>query len=128
VRQLGGELGRARPENGAFAAVGAEYAALCLVGIAPLGGSSRDRSPSRERQKKALNPWAIEQMYLQLRLTRRDARTLWMTEAYHRLRRIKATIASSDPIQIQLPACPTPAPPCPLISTGAGGPGASWRA
>ncbi len=91
LRHLGGELGRARPENGAFAAVEAEYA-LYAVGIAPTPEAAAAVAAHVESIKEAMNPWATEQMYLNFAETRRDPGTLWTEQAHHRLRRIKDAV------------------------------------
>jgi len=63
-----------------------------------------------------MNPWATEQMYLNFAETRRDPRTLWTDQAYHRLRRIKNTvdptnlIRSNHPIASLAGAAIDPAP------------------
>jgi FAD/FMN-containing dehydrogenase len=98
LRQLGGELGRARPENGASAAVEAEYA-LYAVGIAPTPEAAAAVAAHVEIVKEAMNPWAAEQMYLNFAETRRDPRTLWTEQAYHRLRRIKDAVDPTNLIR-----------------------------
>jgi FAD/FMN-containing dehydrogenase len=104
VRQLAGELGRAHPQNGALAAVDAEYA-LYAVGIAPTPEAAARARAHVEVVMDALRPWAARQTYLNFAETRRDPRTLWTETAHHRLRRIKATvdpdnlIRSNQPVQ-----------------------------
>jgi hypothetical protein len=95
LRQLGGELGRARPENGAFAAVDAGYA-LYAVGIAPTPDAASAVATHLELVAEAMSPWAADRMYLNFSETRRDPRTLWADEAYDRLRRIKVAIDPTD--------------------------------
>ncbi len=91
VRQLGGELGRARPESGALDAVGADYA-LYAVGIAPTPEAATQVRTHVEGVVDALRPWAAGQTYLNFAETRHDPHTLWTEKAHHRLRRIKATV------------------------------------
>jgi hypothetical protein len=102
LRQLGGELGRARPENGAFAALAGEYA-LFAVGIAPTPEAAAAVSAHVETVKDALRPWTAEQMYLNFAHARRDPRTLWSEQAHHRLRRVKAAVDPTDLIRSNHP-------------------------
>jgi hypothetical protein len=69
VRHLGGELGRARPENGAFASVDAEYA-VYAVGITPTPEAFAAVRASTDAVREALGPWEAEQMYLNFAETR----------------------------------------------------------
>jgi FAD binding domain len=102
LRQLGGELGRARPENGAFAAVDAGYA-LYAVGIAPTPAAGAAVTAHLEDVMDAMSPWAAERMYLNFSETRRDPRTLWAEQAHHRLLRIKANIDPTNLIRSNHP-------------------------
>ena len=102
VRQLGGELGRARPENGALAAVDADYA-LFAVGIAPSPEAATQVRAHLEMVVDALRPWGAGQAYLNFAETRRDPHTLWAETAHHRLRRIKATVDPDNVIRSNQP-------------------------
>jgi FAD/FMN-containing dehydrogenase len=102
VRQLAGELGRAHPQNGALAAVDAEYA-LYAVGIAPTPEAAARARAHVEVVMDALRPWAARQTYLNFAETRRDPRTLWTETAHHRLRRIKATVDPDNLIRSNQP-------------------------
>jgi FAD/FMN-containing dehydrogenase len=102
VRQLGGELGRADPENGALAAVEAEYA-LYAVGIAPTPDAAAQVRTHIEYVEDALRPWAAGHNYLNFAETRRDPGTFWTDQAYHRLRRIKATVDPDNLIRSSQP-------------------------
>jgi FAD/FMN-containing dehydrogenase len=102
LRQLGGELGRARPENGALAAVHADYA-LYAVGIAPTPEAATAVTAHLEIVKDAMNPWAAEQTYLNFAETSRDPRTLWTKQAHDRLRRIKTAVDPTNLIQSNHP-------------------------
>jgi FAD/FMN-containing dehydrogenase len=102
VRQLGGELRRAHPENGALAAVDAEYA-LYAVGIAPTPEAAGRVRAHVEVVTDALRPWASGQTYLNFAETRRDPATLWTESAHHRLRRIKATVDPDNLIRSNHP-------------------------
>ena len=102
VRQLGGELRRTRPENGALAAIDAGYA-LYAVGIAPTPEAATAVAAHIDVVKDAMTPWASEQMYLNFAETRRDPHSLWTEHAYNRLRRIKATADPNDLIRSNHP-------------------------
>lgn len=102
VRQLGGELGRARAENGASAALEAEYA-LYAVGMAPTEEAAAAVAAHVETLKAAMSPWAAELMYVNFAETGRDPRTLWTEQAYHRLCRIKDTVDPTDLIRSNHP-------------------------
>jgi hypothetical protein len=102
VRHLGGALGRARPENGAVASVGAEYG-LYAVGIAPGPEAKAAVAGHVELVKKAMSPWAADRMYLNFAESRRDPRTLWTEQAHRRLRRIKASVDPTNLIRSNHP-------------------------
>jgi hypothetical protein len=102
VRHLEGELGRARPEHGALAAIDAGYV-LYAVGIA----ATPELAAATERQvgavQAAMAPWRARHMYLNFAETRRDPASLWAEQAHHRLRRIKATVDPDDLIRSNHP-------------------------
>jgi FAD/FMN-containing dehydrogenase len=102
VRHLGGELGRAQPENGALAAVDADYA-LYAVGIAPTPETAAQVRTHVEVVMDALRPWAAGQTYLNFAETRRDPQSLWIETAHHRLRRIKASVDPDNLIRSNHP-------------------------
>jgi FAD/FMN-containing dehydrogenase len=91
LRHLGGELRRPRPENGALAAVDAEYV-LFAVGIAPTPEAAVHVRAHLEVVVEALRPWAAERSYLNFTEARRDPQAFWTPDAHERLRRIKATV------------------------------------
>jgi len=91
VRQLGGKLGQAHPENGALAAIDADYA-LYAVGIAPSDDAATGVRAHVEVIIDSLRPWAAAQTYLNFAETKRDPHTLWTAAAHHRLRSIKKTV------------------------------------
>jgi hypothetical protein len=91
VRQLGGELGRARPENGALASIDAEYA-LYSVGIAPTPEAKAAVETHAQTVKQAMAPWQAGHMYMNFAETSQDPSTFWQPEAFDRLRRIKADV------------------------------------
>jgi hypothetical protein len=91
VRQLGGEIARARPEHGALAAIEAGYG-LYGVGVAPTPGAVAAVRAHLEVVKETLAPWTARHGYLNFCDTRRDPATLWEEQAHHRLRRIKDAV------------------------------------
>jgi FAD/FMN-containing dehydrogenase len=102
VRQLGGELARPHPENGALAAIDADYA-LYAVGIAPTPEAAAGVRAHVEVITDALLPWAARQNYLNFAETRRDPHTLWTENAHDRLRRIKAALDPDNLIRSNHP-------------------------
>jgi hypothetical protein len=102
VRQLGGEIGRARPENGALSAVAAGYA-LYAVGIAPTPKAATEVRAHVEVALDSLGRWAAGHTYLNFAETRRDPRTLWTEKAHRRLRRIKETVDPENLIRSNQP-------------------------
>jgi hypothetical protein len=102
VRQLGGELGRARPENGALAAVAGDYA-LYGVGVAPTPDAATAVRAHVQAVANALEPWAAGQAYLNFAETRRDPHTLWTEATHHRLGRIKEIVDPENLIRSNQP-------------------------
>jgi hypothetical protein len=102
IRHLGGELARARPQNGALAAIDAEFA-LFAVGIAPTPGAAAAVAAAQQTLKAALAPWTAERMYMNFAETRRDPSTFFTEQAHHRLRRIKAAVDPANRIRANQP-------------------------
>jgi hypothetical protein len=105
VRHLGGELGRARPQNGAIASIGGEYV-MFAVGVTPSPEAHAAVSAHVEVVKQALVPWTARDMYLNFAETSRNARTFWGEQAYARLRRIKASVDPGNRIRANHPITP----------------------
>jgi FAD/FMN-containing dehydrogenase len=108
LRQLGGEMRRARPGNGALAALSADYA---LFGGGVATGPEASAAIGRDVRalQAAMAPWAAGQMYLNFAETRRDPARFWTPEAYSRLRQIKAAVDPEDRIQSNQPIPPAAA-------------------
>jgi FAD binding domain/Berberine and berberine like len=102
ARHLGGEFGRAHPENGPLAAVDADCA-LYAVGIAPTPEAATQVRAHIEVVTDALRPWAAPQTYLNFAETKRDPQKLWAENAHERLRRIKATVDPDNLIRSNQP-------------------------
>jgi len=105
LRQIGGEMKRARPRNGALAAVEAEYA-LFAGGAAPFPQAAAAVARSVAALRAALSPWTARQMYLNFAETGRDPSCFWTPQAYDRLRRIKAEVDPDELIRSNHPIPP----------------------
>lgn len=81
VRHLGGELGRARPENGALGSIDAEYV-LLSVGMAPTPEVKAAVETRAQTVKQHMGPWQAGHMYMNLAETSRDPSAFWQPEAY----------------------------------------------
>ena len=76
LRQLGGEMRRARPGSGALATMNAGYALSCggvVTGPESAAAITRDVRAIQA----AMAPWAARQMYLNFAETRRDPASFW---------------------------------------------------
>jgi FAD/FMN-containing dehydrogenase len=105
LHHLGGELGRARPGNGALASVHAQYA-LMAVGMAPVPELVAPVAAQVEAVKDALAPWAARRMYLNFAETEHPAAPFWTDDACRRLRQIKAAVDPGDVIRSNHPIPP----------------------
>jgi hypothetical protein len=102
LRQLGGELGRARPQHGAISSIEGQYA-MFAVGMTPTHEGHAAVEARVELVKEALAPWTARQMYLNFAETSREPRSLWGEQAYARLRRVKAAVDPSNRIRANHP-------------------------
>ena len=105
LRHLEGELGRARPENGALAALEARYA-MYAVGATPVPELEAPVRAQVHTVTEAMRPWQSRQDYLNFAETTRDPDTFWSEPAYDRLRAIKADV---DPDELIRSNHPVPA-------------------
>ena len=105
LRHLEGELGRARPGNGALAALEARYA-MCAVGATPVPELEAPVRAQVQRVTEAMRPWQSPQDYLNFAETTRDPDAFWNEPAYDRLRAIKADV---DPDELIRSNHPVPA-------------------
>ena len=105
LRHLEGELGRARPGNGALAALEARYA-MYAVGATPIPEVGAPVRAQVQRVTEAMRPWQSPQDYLNFAETTRDPDTFWNEPAYDRLRAIKADV---DPDELIRSNHPVPA-------------------
>jgi hypothetical protein len=105
IRHIGGEMRRARPGNGALAAIDAGYAMICGGLIA--GPESADAVGRSIRSiLAAMAPWAAPQMYLNFAETSRDPAIFWDPGSYARLRQVKAAVDPQDRIRSNHPIPP----------------------
>jgi FAD/FMN-containing dehydrogenase len=98
LRQLGGELGRARPENGALASLEARCA-LFAVGIAPTPEAEAHVARHAQLVRRALAPWTARRSYLNFAETPVEPAAFWPEAVYRRLRRIKSALDPANRIQ-----------------------------
>jgi UDP-N-acetylenolpyruvoylglucosamine reductase len=105
VRHLGGELGRHGSQGGALPSLDAQYllAAESMTPTAELLAASRAQI---EAVQDALTPWAAPHMYLDAAETPHPRAPLWTSDAYRRLRQIKASVDPHDVIQSNHPVPP----------------------
>jgi hypothetical protein len=105
LRHLEGEVGRARPENGALASIPAKFA-LIAGGFAPIPELVSAMRGQVEAISQALAPWVAPYAYLNFADTRRDPASLWEAETYRRLRRVKFAVDPGDLIRSNHPIPP----------------------
>ena len=101
IRHIGGEMRRARPQNGAQAAYDAEYGVFVAGAPATPAAASAIAAVT-----SAVSPWAADHTCLSLTETRRDPASFWTPPAYERLRRIKAAVDPDDIIRANHPVPP----------------------
>ncbi len=107
IRHLGGELGRARPGNGALASLDARYI-LFALGITPLPEQVLPVLQQVESVKEALAPWGAPQSYLNFADTWMYRAPMWPHETFQRLREIKAKADPGNIIRANHPIPPAP--------------------
>jgi FAD/FMN-containing dehydrogenase len=102
---VGGEMSRARPGNGALAAINADYV-MFAVGMAPAAEAVPAAASAVGAARTAMSPWAARQMYLNLAGTRRHPASFWTPQTYDRLRAVKAAYDPDDVIRSNHPIPP----------------------
>ena len=105
IRHVGGAVARPKPEHGAAAAFAAPYITFA-VGAAPSPDAKRAVKATVSALREALEPWTAEHTYMNFAETRRDAKTFFSEQAYHRLRRIKAKYDPADVMRSNHPIPP----------------------
>jgi FAD/FMN-containing dehydrogenase len=102
IRHLGGAIARHRPQNGAVAAFESPYATFA-VGMTPTPELSAAVHATVRAWREAIAPWESRHTYMNFAETRRDPRSLFSEQAYHRLRRIKAKVDPANVIRSNHP-------------------------
>ena len=105
LRLAGGELRRARPGNGALAAVDGQYL-LSAAGRTATRAAAVSAAQGVEAVISALRPWSATQMYLNIAGPNRDPASFWPARAYARLRQIKAAVDPDNLIRSNHPIPP----------------------
>jgi hypothetical protein len=105
IWHIGGEMRRARPQNGAQAAYDAEYGVL-VAGMPTTPAAASAATSAIAAVTSAVSPWAADHTCLNLTETRRDPASFWTPQAYERLRRIKAAVDPDDIIRANHPVPP----------------------
>ncbi len=95
VRQLGGELGRTRPQSGAQASIDAPFA-LYTVGVAPNPEVELTVRTQVGELLSAMSPWTASHKYCNFTDTSNPGETLWNESSIQRLRHIKAAVDPQD--------------------------------
>jgi FAD/FMN-containing dehydrogenase len=98
LRQLGAELGYARPGNGALPALGASHLLLASA-MVPTRRAAEAFSARVEALRSAVWRWAARRTYLNFTAASHDPACFWRPEAYARLRRIKAAVDPGNVIR-----------------------------
>lgn len=91
IRHLGGALGRPHSEGGALASVDGDYSAF-FVGIAPTPQIAAQAVADAARAVDALRPWSRGRAFLNLTETVIGADAGFTTEAWERLREVRASV------------------------------------
>ena len=102
LRHLGGAVARAKPEHGAVASFSAPYL-MFAVGFTPSPEAAEAVDGAVHAIRAALAPWQAEHTYMNFAETRREAKSLFSEQAYHRLRRVKAAYDPENVIRSNHP-------------------------
>jgi FAD binding domain-containing protein/berberine-like enzyme len=105
VRHVGGELARARPENGALAALDGRFM-MFAVGITATPEALEVVEAGVRRVQEALRPWDSGRMYLNFAEAAQSGQRLFGADAYHRLRAVKAQYDPEDVVRSNHPIPP----------------------
>jgi FAD/FMN-containing dehydrogenase len=102
LRHLGGAVARPRPEHGAVASFESPFISFA-VGMTPTPELHAAVEGCVTVWREAIAPWESRHTYMNFAESRRDARSLFSEQAYHRLRRIKAKVDPENVIRSNHP-------------------------
>ena len=105
IRHLGGAIARRDSRHGAVDAWESPFIMFAL-GIAPTPELAAIVHDAVSRLRGALAPWESEHTYMNFAESSRRASSLFSSESYHRLRRIKAIVDPADVIRSNHPVPP----------------------
>jgi FAD/FMN-containing dehydrogenase len=105
IRHLGGAVARRSSQHGALNAFDAPFV-MFAVGLTPTPESVEAVEAIVTDLRQALEPWEADHTYMNFAETRRKSATLFSSESYHRLRRIKAIVDPTDLIRSNHPVSP----------------------
>jgi len=109
VRQLGGALGRPRPEHAVLASVAGDFA-LYAVGIAMTPELAGACTTHLGAVSVALSPWTASQMVANFAETSRDPASFWGEAAHARLCELKRSLDPEDMFRSNHPIVPSTEP------------------
>jgi UDP-N-acetylenolpyruvoylglucosamine reductase len=105
IRHLGGAVARHSSQHGALNAFDAPYV-MFAFGLTPTPELVEVVEAVVADLRQALEPWEADHTYMNFAETSRKSATLFSSESYHRLRRIKAIVDPTDLIRSNHPVPP----------------------
>jgi UDP-N-acetylenolpyruvoylglucosamine reductase len=105
IRHLGGAVARRSSQHGALNSFEAPYL-MFAVGLTPTPELLEVVEAVVADLRQALQPWEADHTYMNFAETSRKATTLFASESYHRLRRIKAIVDPTDLVRSNHPIPP----------------------
>jgi hypothetical protein len=105
IRHLGGAVARRSSQHGALNSFDAPYL-MFSVGLTPTPELLEVVEAVVADLRQALEPWEADHTYMNFAETSRKATTLFASESYHRLRRIKAIVDPTDLVRSNHPIPP----------------------
>jgi hypothetical protein len=105
IRHLGGAVARRSSQHGALNAFDAPYF-MFAVGLTPTPELVEVVEAVVADLRQALEPWEADHTYMNFAETSRKSATLFSSESYHRLRRIKAIVDPTDLVRSNHPVSP----------------------
>jgi UDP-N-acetylenolpyruvoylglucosamine reductase len=105
IRHLGGAVARRSSQHGALNSFDAPYL-MFSVGLTPTPELLEAVEAIVADLRQALEPWEADHTYMNFAETSRKSATLFSSESYHRLRRIKAIVDPTDLVRSNHPIPP----------------------